>query len=139
MIEALEQDGRSAVLLYVSDHGQGLADQRCNKPDTNRVTVDAYEVPALLWLSPAYAHANPQAVVALRANATQPYTTAAVHQTLRDLLLGDEVAQAPALAQASSFLRTPSPNTVQRVVFAGTQWVDFQEAAARNPCFIKAP
>ena len=139
VIEALEQDGRSAVLLYVSDHGQGLADQRCNKPDTNRVTVDAYEVPALLWLSPAYAHANPQAVVALRANATQPYTTAAVHQTLRDLLLGDEVAQAPALAQASSFLRTPSPNTVQRVVFAGTQWVDFQEAAARNPCFIKAP
>ena len=139
VIDALEQDGRSAVLLYVSDHGQGLADQQCNKSDINRLTVDAYEVPALLWLSSAYAKANPQAVKALQTNTTHPYTTAAVHQTLRDVLSGDEVAQAPALARASSFFRTPPPDAVQRVAYAGSQWVDFQEAAARNPCFIKAP
>lgn len=139
VIDALEQDGRSAVLLYMSDHGQGLADQRCNKQDTNRLTIDAYEVPALLWLSPAYTQANPQAVAALQANAARPYTTAVVHQTLLDLLADDRAAQAPALAQASSFLRAPPSDAVQRVVYAGTKWVDFQEAAARNPCFIKAP
>ena len=139
VIDTLEQDGRSAVMLYVSDHGQGLAEQRCNKSDINRLTVDSYEVPALLWLSPAYAQANPRAVAGLKANTKLPYTTAVVHQTLRDLLAGDEAAQAPALAQVSSFLRTPPLDFVQRVVFAGTQWVDFQEAAARNPCFIKAP
>lgn len=139
VIDVLEQDGRSAVMLYVSDHGQGLAEQRCSKSDINRLTVDSYEVPALLWLSPGYAQANPRVVTALKANSKRPYTTAVVHQTLRDLLAGDEAAQAPALAQAGSFLRTPPLDFVQRVVFASTQWVDFQEAAARNPCFIKAP
>ncbi|GAO69627.1 phosphoethanolamine transferase CptA [Comamonas sp. E6] len=139
MIEALEQNARSAVLLYVSDHGQGRADQRCNRPDTNRVTADAYEVPALLWLSQAYAQANPNVVAALQANAASPYTTASVHQTLRDLLEGDGAAVATSLAQGGSFLRKPRRETIQRVVSAGTQWVDFQEAAARNPCLIKAP
>lgn len=139
VINVLEEDGRSAVLLYVSDHGQGLADQRCNKPDINRLTTDSYEVPALLWLSPVYAQANPQVVAVLKANTALPYTTAVVHQTLRDLLAGDEVAHAPALAQASSFLRRPPPDAEQRVVSAGTKWVNYQEAAAINPCFIKTP
>ena len=139
VIETLEQNARSAVLLYVSDHGQGIADQRCNTLDTNRVTVDAYEVPALLWLSQAYAQANPNVVAALQANDASPYTTAAVHQTLRDLLEGDGAAAATSLAQGGSFLRKSPRETIQRVVSAGTQWVDFQEAAARNPCLIKAP
>lgn len=139
VIESLERDARSAVLLYVSDHGQGIAEQRCNRPATNRVTVDAYEVPALLWLSSAYAQSHPKAVAALQANVRSPYTTAAVHQTLRDLLKGDEAVATSALMQADSFFRMPSPDTVQRVVSADAQWVDFQEAAARNPCLIKAP
>ncbi|MEB5966274.1 phosphoethanolamine transferase [Comamonas testosteroni] len=139
VIEALEQNARSAVLLYVSDHGQGIADQRCNRPDTNRVTVDAYEVPALLWLSQAYAQANPDVVAALQANATSPYTAAVVHQTLRDLLASEAAIAAPALIHASSFFRTPPQDASQRVVTADAQWVDFQVAAARNPCSIKAP
>ena len=136
VIDVLERDRRSAVLLYISDHGQDLTDQRCTKSETNRLTVDAYEVPAFLWLSQAYAQLNPQILGRLRANAVYPYTTSVVHQTLRDLFVG-QWKTAISEKQVSSFLRIPPSNIEQQVVSAGMHWVNFQEAAARNPCFIK--
>ena len=136
VIDVLERDGRSAVLFYISDHGQDLADQRCTKSETNRLTVDAYEVPAFLWLNQAYAQVNPQILGTLQANAEYPYTTSVVHQTLRDLLVDQWMTDTPN-EQVSSFLRIPPSNIEQRVVSAGMHWVNFQEAAARNPCFIK--
>lgn len=135
VMELLSSSGRPAIMVYVSDHGQGLADHQCHKSDINRLTVDAYEVPALVWLSKSYVDAHPLAVAALRRNSAMPYTTAAVYQTLHDFLTGnwDESAE------MQSFLRTqPKNETPQLVVAAGMQWVNFKEAANRNPCFIKA-
>lgn len=132
-IQVLERSQRKAVLLYVSDHGQGLEDAQCKKPLTNRLTVDTYEVPAFLWISSAYAQTQPQILATLQRHLGQPYTTAAVHGTLRDLIAGQPISS------SESWLQAPPPGYVQRTVAIGNRWVDFPAAAARNPCLIKAP
>ncbi|MBK8336148.1 MAG: phosphoethanolamine transferase [Sterolibacteriaceae bacterium] len=138
IIDILAGDGRSAVMVYASDHGQGLTDEQCNKTTINRVTIDSYEVPALVWLSPAYVAAHPAASKLLRSNAKLPYTTAAIHQTLKDLMSGPEmVADEPAVKDMGSFLRQQWDGMPQMVVAPNMRWVDFREAAARDPCFIK--
>ena len=140
IIDILSRDRRSAVMVYVSDHGQGLPDKQCNKPEINRVTVDSYEVPALVWLSPAYTDAHPLAPEVLRKNASLPYTTAAIHQTLKDLVSGPEMlSDASTVEDQGSFLRQPKVGKPQMIVAPNMRWVDFREAAMRNPCFIKEP
>lgn len=140
IIDILARDGRSAVMVYVSDHGQGLPDERCNRKDINRVTIDSYEVPALVWLSPAYVAAHPIASDRLRRNASLPYTTAAIHQTLKDLMSGQEmITDDAAVKDTGSFLRRHGADTPQMVVAPSMRWVDFREAATRDPCLIKGP
>lgn len=139
IIAALERDGRSAVMLYVSDHGQGLPDAECGKTDINRVTVDSYEVPALVWLSAAYEAAHPMVSQALRKNAQGAYTTAGVHQTLKDLVagrVGGESIERP--DEAISFLRYSRPDSPRTVIAPDFRTVSFNEAVARNSCFITA-
>ncbi len=138
IIATLEQDGRSAVMLFVSDHGQGLAEGECKRSDVNRLTAEAYEVPALVWLSTRYATQNPAVVERLRANEAAPYTTAAAYQTLRDLIAGDALSSRnDSAATPASFLRRPPASTQQMVVAAGFRWVNFPDAAARDRCLIK--
>lgn len=138
VIRALEADGRSAVMLYLSDHGQGLAGDECERSEINRVTADAYEVPALVWMSASYLGQHPKAGRRLSDNAAAPYTTAAVYQTLRDLMAGDTLSADPdGATQLPSFLRRPSTGARQMVVAPSMVWVDFQEAAARDRCLIK--
>lgn len=138
VIRALEADGRSAVMLYLSDHGQGLAGDECERSEINRVTADAYEVPALVWMSASYLGQHPKAGRRLSDNAAAPYTTAAVYQTLRDLMAGDTLSADPdGATRLPSFLRRPSTGARQMVVAPSMVWVDFQEAAARDRCLIK--
>lgn len=140
IIEMLERDGRSAVMVYASDHGQGLAGDRCNKADVNRVTVDAYEVPALVWLSPSYESSNPRVSEVLRRHADVSYTTAAVYQTLRDLVSGRlGLENADSSIQAMGFLHATDADEAQMVVTPDMRWVNFKAAAVRDPCLIKAP
>lgn len=139
VIDSLQRDGRSAAMLYVSDHGQGLADQRCGKSEINRVTVDAYEVPALVWLSQKFAVSNPESIVRMKMNANGAYTTAAVYQTLHDLMSGEvENDASSSRERRPSFLGKPNSNPIQLVATPGMKWVDYQDAARRNPCFIQA-
>lgn len=138
IIDRLEADGRPAVMVYVSDHGQGMAGDACQRSEFNRVTADAYEVPALVWLSGAYARQHPGTVRRLSALMAAPYTTAAVYQTLRDLIAGDALSEdSVAAVQRPSLLRRPSTGARQMVVAPSMVWVDFQEAAARDRCLIK--
>ncbi len=134
-ISTLEQDGRSAVLVYVSDHGQGLADPVCKKTDLNRVTADSYEVPALVWLSSAYAVAHPSVPQALHTNATVPYTTAAVHQTLRDLIAGEAMGLR-AVDDSTSFLRSQALDAPQWIASPDLRKLNFREAVNKDRCFI---
>lgn len=139
VIATLERDGRSAAMVYVSDHGQGLPNEQCGKTEITRTTVDSYEVPALVWLSSAYEAANPAVPDILRKNAQSPYTNAAVYQTLRDLIaVGSFTANDSALASAPSFLRLSQPGGAQMVVSPAQRWVNFQDAVHKNPCFIGA-
>lgn len=140
VIRALEADGRSAVMVYLSDHGQGLAGDECERSEINRVTADAYEVPALVWLSAPYLRQHPNAGRRLADNAAAPYTTAAVYQTLKDLMAGDAMPEArDTVALPPSFLRHPPPSARQMVVTPGMKWVNFPQAAARDRCLIKTP
>lgn len=139
VIELLERDGRKAALLYVSDHGQGLPEKKCNKAEVNRVTKEAYEVPAFVWLSASLRAARPEFGEQLKAQRDTPYTTAAVYQTLRDLMEAPASHSPGSMAQEQSFFSSPASHFPQRVVAPSLHWVEFRQAAARNPCFIGAP
>jgi glucan phosphoethanolaminetransferase (alkaline phosphatase superfamily) len=136
IIEILEDDSRSAVMLYISDHGQDLPGGRCGKEHVNRVTTDSYEIPALVWLSQSYAQAHPLVPEALRKNAKLPYTAGAVYQTLIDLLTG-EVKQDAVTEGPASLLRSTSLAAPQIVASSTQSWVNYRDAAIRSPCFIK--
>ena len=140
VIELLIRDGRSSVMVYASDHGQGLADEVCKKSDVNRVTADAYQVPALVWLSREYLNANPKAVMQLKNQSASPYTVADIYQTLHDLISGAfDKGDTHELGKAFGFLRESKAIDPQMVVAPDMRWVDFKTAAASNPCLIKAP
>lgn len=136
IIRSLENDNRSAVLLYISDHGQDLPGGRCNKEHINRVTTDSYEIPALVWLSQSYEKSHPSAPEILRKNETLPYTAGAVYQTLVDLIQG-EIRPDAMTEDPMSLLRSSSPAAAQMVVSSTQSWVNYRDAANRNPCFIK--
>lgn len=136
VMSELESTGRSAVLVYVSDHGQGLPEAQCNKPEINRVTAAAYEVPALVWLSPKFRSALPAIGEFLQGNQSHPYTTRAVYQTLRDLIESNGKAPKAGDRDRESFLRSPAVFAPQMVVSPDQRWTDFKVAATRSPCFI---
>lgn len=136
VMSELESTGRSAVLVYVSDHGQGLPEAQCNKPEINRVTAVAYEVPALVWLSPKFLSAFPTIGEILQGNQSHPYTTGAVYQTLRDLIESNGGATKAGNHDRESFLRAPGVVAPQMVVSPDQRWTDFKAAATRSPCFI---
>lgn len=138
VIRILEDTGRSAVMLYVSDHGQGLAEPGCPQQPINRTMARTYEVPALLWLSSAYRARQPDIVQRVARHLDAPYTTQAVYQTLVDLLEGVSDTES-AHSTSPSFLHAPAPGSGQRVVSPSMRWVDFQAAANRNRCVITAP
>jgi len=133
VIDVLERDGRSAAMLYISDHGQGLPG-RCGKSEINRVTHEAYEVPALLWLSDEYKGRHPGVPALLAENSTLPHTVSDTYQTLVDLVQG--VGGSAEESGAQSFLRRSQFSPKQMVSWAEGKWVDFESALRRNPCFI---
>lgn len=135
MMDILARDGRRAVLVYASDHGEAIPGGTCNADTARRSSRDAYEIPALVWLSSTYAKASPYMAEQLRSHQNQPYTVAAVHQTLLDLMRGD--TQAPLSDSAvQSFARTIKhlDNSKNDLLPA---WVKkFEKAVDRNPCNV---
>lgn len=136
VIQTIEATGQPAALVYVSDHGQGLREPGCDVPAVNRVMARAYEVPALVWLSPTYREANPHLAESLRVHRDRPYLITAVFQTLLDLMGGD--ASLTQTVERQSFARATS-SYKREVVSSSGPWVDFDEAAARSRCAISPP
>lgn len=135
VIDTLARDGRRAALVYAADHGETVPDGACKAGSANRNTRDAYEVPALVWLSSTYAQAHPALAEGLRAHQDHPYTVAAVHQTLLDLMRGDTQAPVPDAA-TQSFAR-PSRHRGANGREQVSVWTEkFEKAAAKNPCFM---
>lgn len=139
VIGTLEALGRPAVLVYVSDHGQGLAEPGCSRSAINRTMARAYEVPALVWLSSEYRAQYPDVLARLTTHLSIPYTTQAVYQTMVDLMEGQAQSGQPEAVVAPSFFSVPVLEPAQLVVSSALDWVDFQVAARRNRCLISAP
>lgn len=137
-IETLTRDGRRAVLVYISDHGETVPSGVCNTGSANRTTRDAYEVPALVWLSNAYAQAHPTIVEKLSANRSEPYTVAAVHQTLLDLMRADTAMPLPD-PHVQSFVRPAFQSNINKQKDIPVWTKKLEEAFARNPCFVQIP
>lgn len=139
VIESLTKDGRKAVLIYASDHGESIPGGACNAGVANRNTRDAYEVPALVWLSNSYAQAYPKMVTQLSANTNRPYSVAAVAQTLLDLMRADNQTKLPdpnvqSFVRSSMFKDEHEHEHEQEIEQAWTK--QFEQAAERNPCFM---
>lgn len=135
VMEMLDQDERKAVLVFASDHGESIPGGSCNADVANRYTRDAYEVPALVWLSKSYAKAWPDLVSKLEANTHQPYTTAAIPQTLLDLMRGDSQAILPD-PEVQSFVRTHIKSEHSNPSKVLTWQAKFEESVQINPCFV---
>lgn len=127
IIRELEQDGRRAVLLYISDHGESIPQDTCNADIANRYSRDAFEIPALVWLSRSYAQAYPEISKQLAANTAHDYSAAAVPQTLLDLIHGHGDSQLPD-QHTQSFARTSA--------IAPTWPATVRQAIDRNSCAI---
>lgn len=135
VMETLSQDGRKAVLVYASDHGESIPGGACDAGVANRNTRDAYEVPALVWLSDAYAQAYPEIVTQLSANTDNSYSVAAVAQTLLDLMRGNTETDLPDAATQSFARNNVFKNEHgQKTEPVWTQ--QFEQAVERNPCFM---
>lgn len=135
VIETLAKDGRKAVLVYASDHGESVPDGACKARSANRNTRDAYEVPALVWLSDSYAKTHPEVITQLSKNTHKPYSVAAVAQTLLDLMRADNHAAVPD-PHVQSFVRS---SLLKNEYGQDTEplWTQrFEEAATKNECFI---
>jgi len=135
IIDTLARDGRRAVLVYATDHGETVPGGACAASTASRTTHEAYEAPALVWLSDAYAQAHPAIVEQLRAHQDHPYTVAAVHQTLLDLMRGD--AEAPLLDSTTLSFARPSRQRDANGREWAPAWVEkFETAMKHNPCFM---
>ncbi len=135
VMETLTKDGRKAVLVYASDHGESIPAGTCDAGVANRNTRDAYEVPALVWLSDTYAQAYPEMVTQLTANTNLPYSVAAVPQTLLDLMRADNQAQLPD-ANVQSFMRNSAFRNEYGQEIEPIWTKKFEQAVEKNPCFM---
>ena len=136
VIDSVESTGKSAVVLYVSDHGQDVFEPGCNSSAIGRSSANAYRIPLLLWMSPAYRASHPQSWAAAQQHQHDAYTATQVSDTLLDLMQGDA---ALGLGGRSSLLRDPLTTGARRVVGGNSVWADFDHAAARNACRISGP
>lgn len=135
LIDMLSEGDRRAALVYVADHGEAVPGGACKSDAATRTTRDTYEVPALIWLSEAYALSHPEVPLLLRAHEDHPYTVSALPQTLLDLIRGSTAGALPDV-RIQSFLR-PSRRSGEGGMEMVHEWTDkFERAVVKNPCFI---
>lgn len=81
------QEGLATAMLYCSDHGEDLYDDRRGRFLHASPTTTAYQlhVAALAWFSEPYAAAFPEKVAACRRHTEAPATTRFMYHTIADL------------------------------------------------------
>lgn len=91
--------GRNAVVLFISDHGEGLGE---NGIYLHASDNEATHYPAcFIWYTPEYARLFPDKVGATRRGKDQRHTTEAIFHTVLDL----GVLETPALDRSKSLLK----------------------------------
>lgn len=114
-------DGRDAVIVYLSDHGENLYDDRghhfgrtfgsCSDPGVRRAV---YEIPLMIWCSDLFLARRPDTAARIRRSTGRPFCLADVPYLLYDLagidfnynrpdrsVIGDRFAQHTILLEES--------------------------------------
>ena len=88
-ISLLEQTGRPALLLYVSDHGENLMDDERHMllHGTYAGSIYEYHVPLFVWMSDGYKALYPEKAEAVQGNTHKVLTTMNIFHSL--LCLGN--------------------------------------------------
>lgn len=87
LISELNKTGQSAVLLYLSDHGENLFDDE-NKifgHGTANPTPYEYHIPYFIWYSDEFEQRNPEKINQLKINLNKKASATSVFYTLLDL------------------------------------------------------
>jgi heptose-I-phosphate ethanolaminephosphotransferase len=86
IIDRVRAVDASAFVLYLSDHGEEVYDERDFFGHTERVANRfMVEIPFLIWLSPEYESRNKQKVSAIAQNLDRAFMTDGLDHTLMDL------------------------------------------------------
>ena len=130
IIEKIKSRNNSAVIFYISDHGQDTANSVCKSNPIGRVTASAYRIPALVWMSPTYIKNNPKIYNLALAHRHSNLTSSSTSDTIIQLYSGDSTSSIK-----DTLLNPPAEATIQRV-YTPSGWVDFKESAKKDECLI---
>lgn len=77
IMDRIESRGLSGALIYTSDHGEDIFDDRRGRflHASPIPTFEQLHVPMLVWMSPAYRAGHPQMYLAAEANRRRPVAT----------------------------------------------------------------
>lgn len=135
VIERVRLQGKSAVVVYFSDHGEDLPGEGCDYSGVKRKTASAYQVPVILWVSEEYKMKHADFWKRLESNRGEPYTIRAISSTLMDLAHVEVKTTGPNLG---SFLVRPDLQSKPRMVAVSESMVDYDAAYLKNRCMISA-
>lgn len=133
VIERVRLQGKSAVVVYFSDHGVDLPGEGCDYSGVNRKTASAYQVPVVLWVTEEYKMKHADFWKRLESNRGEPYTIRAISSTLMDLAHVEVKTTGPNLG---SFLVRPDLQSMPRMVAVSESMVDYDAAYLKNRCMI---
>ncbi len=85
VIGTLKEAQQRTALLYMSDHGQTLYDNKCDLAFHGHNTQYEFHVPAFVWYSDQYVAKRPAKVALLQKNSGAKLSTENVFHTLLDL------------------------------------------------------
>lgn len=132
VIGQLKQQGRSSVLLYVSDHGETLRTEGCRKFLHGQGTRNEFHVPALAWYSSQYRERHPEKVAQLERHRAAPLVTSDFFHTVLDaagIRYPDEHLEWSFLQQGY----TPRQRLVSNNDGA---WIDYDTAEGKGACQV---
>lgn len=124
IIIELAQLGRRSALFYISDHGEAVPQESCAVGSGNRRTSQAYEVPALAWLSDEYIAGAPHVLKQLLKQRHTQADSTMVPGTLLQLFKGGDNAK----DDISSFFRPD--------IKGSSVHVKFIEQLNKNECSV---
>jgi len=130
VIEAVDQKGDAAVVMYISDHGQDVFDEKCKATSITRASRNSFLVPAFIWSSGGAKVLIKDRLDTLSRSRAQPKLSNAVPQTLLDLI-GIET---PSTTRTASWFDVEQG---PRQVYSTQGWADFDKAALRDACEIR--
>lgn len=133
VVERVRLQGKSAVVVYFSDHGEDLPGEGCDYSGVKRKTASAYQVPVVLWLSEEYKMKHADFWKRLESNRGEPYTIRAISSTLMDLAHVEVKKTGP---NFGSFLVRPDLQSMPRMVAVSESMVDYDAAYLKNQCMI---